>query len=54
MLLLDAVRERLGADAVVSGHALSAFEQDDRRSDGSLHPATQRAPKQAESARRDC
>ena len=28
MVLLDAVRRRLGADAVVPGHALSAFEQD--------------------------
>ncbi len=31
MLLVAAVRERLGADAVVCGHALSAFEQDQDR-----------------------
>src|SRR5512143_251060 len=29
MILLDAVRARLGADSVVTGHALSAFEQDE-------------------------
>jgi 2-polyprenyl-6-methoxyphenol hydroxylase-like FAD-dependent oxidoreductase len=30
MVLLAAVRERLGDDAVVTGHSLSAFEQDER------------------------
>jgi 5-methylphenazine-1-carboxylate 1-monooxygenase len=29
MILLDAVRTRLGDDSVVTGHALSAFEQDE-------------------------
>jgi 2-polyprenyl-6-methoxyphenol hydroxylase-like FAD-dependent oxidoreductase len=31
MLLLQAVRERLGPDAVRTGHHLTAFEQDDAR-----------------------